>query len=130
MRTRPVPPLVRSIERDWTTSLRRIGHQRAEWHRKVMVINEFLCIARILKHGAMGNIDMPKRHGGDGIVACAAQNGEGNQRPVAFVDVGFGGHGGKHMADLLKRWRGAFTHRLANARVIVRWVEIAGVKIR
>ena len=55
----------------------------------------------VLKDRSLREIDMPQRHGGHCIVARPAQKRERHQRTIAFLDVGFAGHGGQHIGELV-----------------------------
>src|ERR1700730_1715284 len=61
-------------------------------------------LARVLVHLAGDHVDMLQLERGGRAVASAGQQRECNHGTVAFLDVGFRWHGGKHVEDLFDGW--------------------------
>lgn len=90
-------------------------------------------LAPVLKDCPGLQIDMLEAQGGDGAIPRAGENGEGDKRPIPFLDVGVGRHGGENLRDLFEGCDPLLPPRRCDAQVLIgrrKIIRIVGVKRR
>ena len=93
-------------------------------------LGEFrLHLPRILVDPALVDVDVLELEGCDRPVAGTGQDGEGNERPVAALDLGAGRHRLDDMPDLLQRRHPRIPVGFGDPRLLGRQVEIFGIGV-
>ena len=85
---------------------------------------------RVLVDPALVDIDVLELEGRNRPVAGAGQGGEGDQCPVAALDLGAGRHHPDDMPDLLQGRHPRVPVGLGDPRLLGRQVEIFGIRVR
>lgn len=70
---------------------------------------------------------MLQAEAGDGPVARAGEDGEGDHGPVALFNVHSAGQGPQRLAGIIQRRHGPFAPRASNAAILVGGGEVSRV---